>query len=248
MLLIDKKDIFIEQIDLAKFMKLTKFNLLVVIVVTFVTKSFSQQPKHYEIYSGFALGGGITKYTIHTDNFEVTPQNGWFIKTSTTVDIPHKWYNVSYGMQISKNKLDIAGRELITSTKELPINYKTMAAQLSVLWHAKLFGGYCSVDFGPMLQYNGNLELEDRDQESFLVKGYNKVTAKDIQEISNIHIVPAVGFTAGISHFKFSVQYLYTLTNMLGKLDKKELDLEGNDINFKGNQGMITLSGMFTFN
>lgn len=224
-----------------------KVNLLVFIFVFFVTKSFSQQPAHYNIYSGFGIGGGATQLNIFTDNFNITPQVGWLFKASTTVEIPHKWYNVSYGMQIFQNKLDIEGRLSNLNTKPLAINYKLTGAQLAFLWHAKLIESYVTFDFGPMLQYNGVLELEDKDQESYLVSNFTKVTAKDIKNISNLQVIPAVGITAGISYFKFTAQYLFSISNMLGKLNKKDLDLDGNEVDFKGHQGMIALSAMFTF-
>lgn len=229
-------------------MKLTKFNLLVFIATTFVTKSFSQQPKHYDIYSGFGIGGGMTLYDIKTDNFNTTEQKGWLVKATTTVDIPHKWYNMSYGMQISQNNLDVAGRLTETSEEIVPLNYSITGAQLSLLWHAKTLGGHLTFDLGPMVQYNSKLTLVDKEQEELIVNNFNKVTAKDIQDISNLHIVPAVGLTLGISHFKVSAQYLFTITNMLGKLNKSDLNLEDKEVDFKGHQHMITISGIFTFN
>ena len=65
----------------------------------------------YKIKNGIGLQGGITQYDILTDNFETKSGNSGFIGgMAASVDIPHKWYNVSYNIQFSQNHVEILGR------------------------------------------------------------------------------------------------------------------------------------------
>ena len=58
----------------------------------------------------------------------------------------------------------------------------------------------------------------------------------------------AIGLSAGISHFRLRAQYIYGFTNMLGKLNKNNLETLGNsESKFKGNQSMLAFTAMITF-
>ena len=228
-------------------MKKIQLCLLVAIMLCFVTKSFSQR-KNYDIKNGFGVFGGLTQFDIITDNFETTKGNGWIAGMSATVSLPNKWYNLSYGMQLSENTIGISGRTSNTDLSARELEYKLLAVQLGFMWHAKLAGNYLTLDFGPMLQYNSNLELKDDQQELFLITNYNSLTANNITEISNFNVNGAVGLTAGFSIIKFRAQYIYGFTNTLNKLNSnKAIDLTDNNNKFKGNQSMLTFSAMITF-
>ncbi|RLJ63337.1 hypothetical protein CLV86_1874 [Lacinutrix venerupis] len=226
-------------------MKRIQLSLLVALILCFVTKSFSQH-RNIDIKNGFGLFGGITQFDIITDNFETTKGNGWVAGMSATVEIPHKWYNASYGMQLSENNFGIAGvSNLDFTTQEL--EYKVFTAQVLFLWHAKLAGSYLTFDFGPMLQYNSDLELKNEQQEQFLVTNYTALTAKEIEDISNFNANGVVGLTAGFSIIKFKAQYIYGFLNTLNALNSNNnIDMEDNN-KFKGNQSMFAFSAMITF-
>ena len=83
-------------------MKKLKHTLLVVISMAFVTLSFAQH-KRYAIKNGIGLQGGVTQFDIITDNFVTKKNNGFIGGLSASVDIPHKWYNVSYNILLSEN-------------------------------------------------------------------------------------------------------------------------------------------------
>jgi len=227
-------------------MKKTLFSLLVAILLCFVTKS-NAQIKRYSIKNGFALGGGITQFDIITDNFETVKGDGWMASMSAGVDIPQKWFNVSYGMQLSENTIGVLAYEPSqTSVEEKPIEYKVFTAQVAFLWHAKLAGSYLTLDFGPMLQYNSDLEFKSENENTFLVSGLTGVTTEDLIEISNFNANATVGITAGFSHFKFRAQYIYGLLNSLGKLNKQDFN-DTAEVQFKGNQSMLAFTAMITF-
>ena len=226
-------------------MKKTKHLLLVAICMTFVTISYGQH-KRYTIKNGFALGGGLTQYDILTDNLNTSSGNGWLISASTTADIPHKWYNISFGMQLSENNIEIAGwfSDDGVAFQENQLEYKLFAAQLSMLLHAKLIKNLLTIDFGPMLQYNGKLELQDDNQENLFVRVNDDIfNAIELEDISQFNVNGAIGATLGFRFIKLRAQYIYGFTNILSKLNDKDLTSD----NFKGNQSMLTFAALITF-
>ncbi|WP_375238457.1 hypothetical protein [Aurantibacter sp.] len=224
--------------------------LLVAICVCFVTQTNAQRQKAkgtVNIKNGFAIAGGLTQYDILTDNFTTTKGEGWVFGMSATVDLPHKGFNVSYGMQLSENILGVAAKpSLTTSSIDNSVDYKIFTAQVAFLWHLKLGTDHLTLDIGPMLQYNSDLELKDEDKENYIIDGFNSVTAKDFKSLNNVNFNGAIGLTAGISHFKVKAQYIYGVTNILGGLNKEDFaqDLEKK---FKGNQSMLAFTVMFSF-
>ncbi|WP_397364167.1 hypothetical protein [Olleya sp. R77988] len=227
-------------------MKKLQYALLVALTIGFVTKNFSQHTR-YKIQNGFALGGGITQFDIITDNFETQKGDGWMGHMSATVDIPQKWYNISYGMQLSENTMSLNGLTSSLSSTIEPVEYKIFAAQVAFLWHAKPFGSsHFTIDFGPMLQYNSDLELNDDTQEDFILTDLDTVLAKDVKELNNFNVNGVVGATLGFGHFKVKAQYIYGFTNILGALNDAEFNQTLNK-QFKGNQSMLAFTAMITF-
>lgn len=227
-------------------MKNLQLYLLVAITIIFVTKNFAQ-PKHFDIHNGIGIEGGITQLDIFTDNFETIKGQGWIGSLSATVDIPHKWYNLSYNIQLAENKMNILGRKNNIDNKDLEIEYKLLTAQIAFLWHARIAKGHFTIDFGPMVQYNSNLDPTDIQQKDFLINGYENLSVGDISPISNFGFNGTIGVSAGFSRFMIQAHYIYGVTNMLNKLNSNsELDLSGNETKFKGNMSMIALTAMIT--
>jgi len=230
-------------------MKNKSLLLLVVITLCFVTLSSAQRRKAkgtVNIVNGIAVGGGITQYDILTDDFNFVNTSGWIVGMSATVDIPHKIFNLSYGMQISQNELSLAAKPSALSTTKLNVDYKLLTAQLAFLWHFKLGTDHVTLDIGPMLQYNSELEIKDKELKPLLLEGFTNATAGDISNINNFNFNGAVGLTAGISHFKLRAQYMYGITNILGSLNKTDF-AKAEAKQFKGNQSMLALTAMISF-
>ena len=224
-----------------------EFKLLVALFIAFVTISFGQ-PKNYNIVNGFGVHGGITKLDIITDNFKTQSNTGWMGGMSATVDIPHRWYNVSYSIQFSENNVDIFGRSGTVITTGEPIKYRMYTAQAALLAHIKLIGSNFTLDAGPMLQYNSELELDDKQQADYILTNYNNLRAEDITGINQFNIDGTVGLTIGYDSFKIKAQYIYGFTNTLNKLNGKNLDTTGSEeANFKGNQSLLAFTLMFSF-
>ncbi|RIA11122.1 hypothetical protein OE09_3008 [Flavobacteriaceae bacterium MAR_2010_72] len=221
--------------------------VLVALCMGFVTTHYAQH-RTYDIVNGFGIYGGITKFDIITDNFQTQRSDGWMGGMSATADIPHRWYNVSYSIQFSENNIDIFGRPEGVSLSDQPIEYKLFTAQVALLAHVKLVGSNVTLDAGPMIQYNSEMELTNEDQSNYILTNYNNLRAEDIQDISKFNVNGAVGLTVGFDSFKVKGQYIHGLTNTLNKLNDKGLDTSGNsDSKFKGNQSLLAFTVMFTF-
>ena len=190
-------------------MKYKSFILLVVILLCFVTKSFSQRG-NYRITNGIGVFGGITNFNIDTDNFVTSQGNGFL----ATVDIPFKWYNISYDIQLSENNLGISARPSISSPETEFLDYKIFAAQIALLAHIKIIQTYFTIDVGPMLQYNGKMELKDTSKKDYhIINDYNILSAQDISNVSKFNFDGAIGASAGFKNFKLKAQYIYGFTN-----------------------------------
>ena len=229
-------------------MKFKHTFLLVAILLCFVTKSFSQRGD-YDIINGVGIFGGITSIDLTTDNFITTNGSGFIGGFSSTVEIAHKWYNMSYGLHFSESAIKISARPTMLSANnpEEFIDYKFFAAQLALMAHVKLAGSYVTLDVGPMLQYNGELELKDSNEENYFINNYSNLTASDITNISKFNVNGAVGITAGFKFVKLRAHYIYGFTNALKKLNSENLDTSGGLSSFKGNTSMLVFGGMISF-
>lgn len=220
--------------------------ILVVGCMLFVTHTKAQH-KRYAIKNGIGIFGGLTQFSILTDNFKTKSSSGWIGGLSANVDIPHKWYNVSYVIQLSENNVNIIGSRQGSLTPE-EIEYKMTAAQIGLLMHIKLANRYLSIDVGPMLQYSGELEFKDESQENYVLAGYTNLTANDISNINKFNANGVIGVTAGFDNFRLRAHYIYGFTNILNNLNNDGLDLTGNNSGkFKGNQAMLVFGAFFLF-
>jgi hypothetical protein len=227
-------------------MKKSQLILLVALMLCFVTESYGQKG-NYRITNGIGVFGGITKMEIATDNFVTEQGDGFIGGLLSTVEIPHKWYNMSFGMQLSESAVHILGRPTVSSPTNEFIDYKLFAAQVAMLMHIKVAESYFTIDLGPMLQYNSKLELKNNGQKEYFVNNYDNLTAADITNISQFNINGAIGATAGLKYFKLKAQYIYGFTNILNKLNSENRDTSGGNANFKGNQSMLVFGAMITF-
>ncbi|MBQ0788166.1 MAG: hypothetical protein KBT69_11730 [Oceanihabitans sp.] len=228
-------------------MKFKQYILLVAFSIGFVTINFAQH-RRVPIKNGLGIQGGLTQFDIITDNFDVQKGNGWIGGGSATVDLPHKFYNMSYSIQLSENTVGIAARPIPLITSEEYIDYKLFTAQITLQAHIKIVESFLTLDVGPMLQYNSELELKDDKYENYFISNYNNLLANEISDISKFNVDGAIGLSAGISHFRLKAQYIYGFTNMFGKLNNNNLDTSGSsESKFKGNQSMLAFTLMITF-
>ena len=104
-----------------------------------------------------------------------------------------------------------------------------------------------TLDIGPMLQYNSELELKDDSKEGYIITNYDTLLTEDITRISQFNANGAVGLSAGFGSFLLRAQYVYGFTNILGKLNDQDLSSGNNNDKFKGNQSLLAFTVIITF-
>ena len=223
-----------------------RFLLLVVCFMAFVTIT-SGQHRRYAIKNGIGIMGGITQFDITTDNFQTKSGSGFTGGMVATVDLPHKWFTVSYGLQFAQNSLEILGRPTAGTGPTEQIEYQMMAAQLAFLLHVKVLKDNLTIDLGPQIQYNSELELDNDNQATYIIDGYDSLLAENLSDISQFNFNGVLGASAGIGNFKLRAIYSYGFTNILNKLNDQSLVTTPNSESFKGNQSMLSFVVMFTF-
>src|SRR5690606_29422115 len=183
--------------------------------------------------------GGITFFDIQTDDL-VTKQQTGFTSGFTTRGAFRNNFDLIYGVSFQSASIAVEGS---FSTDTQNIGYTIQGAQINFLGSYNIIKKHLSVDFGPVFGINGKMKLDKEEYQDYVLSGYSTLTAKDIQEISRFNVRLAGGITAGLEHFRISAQYQYGVTNMLGKLNSKNLENE----NFKGHGSTIILMGIIYF-
>jgi hypothetical protein len=166
---------------------------------------------------------------LNTDNFQTKPELGWNAGLSMRGNFYNNW-DMVYNIQFSENNFSVA-TNTFTLAKE-DVNYKLASAQVSLQVSYKLVENHLSIEFGPIVQVNGKLNIDNADENN-VISG-TTLLAKDIREISNFNFYPTVGITFGVRHFRANVSYQYGVNNMLENLNNKNLG-----VNFKGNPGIL---------
>jgi len=218
-------------------MSLSKLSFLVILVCFAVTNLTAQ--RNYDSYNRIGVTGGITIFDINTDDLQTVSENG-FTAGFTTRGPFYNDFDLIYGINFAGNKVGVKGSNLL-STEE--ILYQFQAAQVTFLGSYNLIKHHLSVEFGPILNINGNLKLENDKFADYILEGYNTLRAEEIQNISRFNFHLAGGITTGFEGFKISGIYQYGVTNMLNKLNDQNLE---ND-DFEGHSSTIVIAGTFYF-
>ena len=190
------------------------------------------------------VGGGLSYFDMISDNFETERGSGWLISAGIGAHLPHKWYDISYNIQLTKNNFEITGRETSMATDTTPIEYDIFAAQAGLVFHINIIGGNFTIDLGPQLQYNSDLEVSSSQAEDYFITGHDNLRAEDITNINNFNLNGMGGVTVGFGNFKVRAQYIYGLLNSFDKLS--DLDTFGSS-DFKGNPTFMTLAAFIAF-
>ncbi|MBT8375261.1 MAG: PorT family protein [Bacteroidia bacterium] len=224
-------------------MKKHIYILLVVFCTLFVT-TLNAQHRRVTITNGIGLQGGVTQFDIISDNLITKKGNGWLGGMAATVDLPNKWYNISYNIQLSENNLEVEATAPLGSTEEY-LEYSILMAQIALMGHVKIIGPYLTIDVGPMIQYSGELQLQDEAKGNYALSGDNSLTADELSDISKFNVNSVVGLSAGFGNIKLRFQYIYGLTNILNNVNSSS-NLTGQD-KIKGNQSLLAFTAMLTF-
>ena len=187
---------------------------------------FSQY--NYRDSNRIGISFGVNQFTMNTNNFQTKPGTGWNGGLSMRGNFYDDW-DMVYAMQFSENNFSVATNSGFISEDT---NYKLSSAQVSLLFSYKIVENHLSVEFGPLLEINGKLNVE-KDQQNNIISG-TTLLAKDIVDISQFNFYPVIGITAGVRHVRLNVSYQYGVNNMLGNLNSQNLG-----VNFKGNPGIL---------
>lgn len=176
---------------------------------------------------------GLNQFNVNTSDFETKPGDGWNVGLSMRGNAFNDW-DAIYGLQFSEYNFTVATFSQALIERET--NYKLSCANVTFQLSYKFIENHLSVEFGPMVQINGKLAIEETD-EDYIVKGNPTVLAKDLTDISNVTIYPVVGLTAGVRNVRLNVTYQYGINNMFGKIDG----------DFKGNASVVNGNIIFYF-
>jgi Outer membrane protein beta-barrel domain len=186
-----------------------RFSLVLLAITSF---AFAQYGYRDSNMIGLTLG--LNQFTLNTSDIEAKPGTGWNIGLSMRGNFYNDW-DAIYGLQFSEYNYKVVTKKGVSGDRD--VNYKLPCANVTFQLSYKFIENHLSVEFGPMVQINGNAQIEKTD-EANIVKG-TAVTAKDFTKMGTVGAYPVIGLTAGVRNVRLNVTYQYGLTNMLGKVE-----------------------------
>ncbi len=207
--------------------------------VTFSTIIFCQSysQRNYDGYNRIGLTGGLTLFDIITSDLN-TKQGQGFMAGFTSRGSFRNNIDLVYGIAFYGTQVEVFGRKEESPSQTQYINYTISSAQITFLASYNIVKKHLSLEFGPVVNINSKMKINNDKFEDYILDGYNFLKAKDIEDISMFNFHLEGGLTTGTESFRASVQYQYGITNMLNKLNDQ--DLEYSD--FKGNSSTIIIA------
>lgn len=188
------------------------------------------------------IAGGITNMSVFTSNFKTSPESGWIGGFSIRGNYYNNW-SMIFGMQFTESNFSVATTNLVLQPED--VKYTLSGAQIRLLLSYNIIKDHISVDFGPVLQINGELKYNDKLKAN-TITGTN-LLVQDIKDVTKINGNGYIGISAGSKRIRAVVFYQYGLNNILNSLNKKaDLVVKNNGQEFKGHTGII--SGQVLFN
>jgi len=216
-----------------------KKSFFTVVLLIFTTTIFAQ----YQNRDGNRIGisGGVNQSTLYTSNFNSKPGMGYAGGLSVRGNYYNDW-SMIFGMQFFVNKFSL---ETTSASLSKETEFSLTGVQIRLLLSYNIVEDHVSFDFGPVLQVNGKMSIDSRD-ETNLING-TLLQSKEILDVSKINGNFYAGISAGGKVVRAVIFYEYGFTNVLNKLNSEEgLTLLNNNSKFKGNIG--TISGQIIFN
>ncbi len=202
--------------------------------------------RNFNEYNRLGVQGGVSLFDINTSNF-VTEQQAGFAAGFTTRGSFRGNFDLIYGLTFFSNKVGVLGAPLTTSPSDKQfITYTIPNVQLNFLGSYNIVQHHFSIEFGPILNINGNMKVDSERLENYILDGYTTLRAQDIEDISPINFHVMGGATVGLESFRLSAQYQYGVTNMFNKLNDQNLENPSGD-EFKGNSSTILIMAVVYF-
>ena len=187
------------------------------------------------------ISAGILQSTLFTDNFDSKPELGFNGGLSVRGNYYNNW-SMIYGMQFFYNKFSIESTSL--NSLEKATDFNLQGVQVRLLLSYNVVEDHVSIDFGPVLQINGKLNVATKDENNVL--NGTAIMAKQIVDVSPINGNVYAGISAGGKVVRLVVFYEYGFTNVFNKLNKNDdLKLLNGNEKFKGNIGMVSAQVLF---
>lgn len=189
------------------------------------------------------LTAGVTNTNIYTSNFSTQAEFGWIAGLSVRGNFYNDNWSMIYGIQFTESNFSVETTNILLQ-KEV-VKYKLSGAQIRLLGSYHLINDNLCFDFGPVLQVNGKLKLDENDKNNVITK--TTLLAKDITDITKINGNFYLGLSGGGKVIRANLFYQYGLNNIFNNLNKfSDLKIKNNNKDFNGHLGMI--SGQITFN
>lgn len=201
--------------------------------------------RNFDDYNKLGLNGGYTLFDIQTTDL-ITKQAGGLMAGFTTRGSFRNQFDLIYGINFFNNKIDISGRSSNGMNGVFDrefMEYTIQAVQINFLGSFNFIKHHLSVEFGPVLNVNGRMKLDNDAYKDYLIDGHTFLKASEIEDISKVNARAMCGITAGLENFRLMAQYQYGLTNMLKNLNDLELEYS----EFKGNSSTVILGATIYF-
>ncbi|WP_432412302.1 hypothetical protein [Rasiella sp. SM2506] len=225
---------------------MTRLKTFLFLAVTVLLATSVLAQRNYNDYNRIGIQGGVSLFDINTSNFVTERQTG-FAAGFTTRGSFRNDFDLIYGLTFFSNKVGVLGSNLANSPFEKQfITYTIPNVQLNFLGSYNIVKHHFSIEFGPILNVNGNMKVDSERLENYILDGYTTLRAQDIEDISPINFHVMGGATVGLESFRLSAQYQYGVTNMFNKLNDQNLENPSGDP-FKGNSSTIVLMAVVYF-
>ena len=184
------------------------------------------------------IQGQYALLDLNTSNFH-TNQEAGFLAGLSKRSAFYNNFDLIFGVDFMQTSLSINANGAAAEVEK--VKYTWSGAQVKMLLSYLIAGDHFSVEFGPIFQVNGKMELDNENQRALILDGYTSLQAEDIQEWSRVNGLVTLGLSAGFTHVRFTANYQYGFTNALKRLNDERLELKDPAAtNFKGNLGLIT--------
>jgi hypothetical protein len=216
-----------------------KKSIFTIVFLFFTIAIFAQ----YQNKDGNRIGisGGVNQSTLFGSNYKAKPGMGYAGGLSVRGNYYNNW-SMTYGMQFFVNKFSL---ESGSTTLNKETEFSLSGVKIRLLFSYNIIEDHISFDFGPVLQVNGKMSVNNTDKNN-IIKG-TLLKANQILDVSKINGNFYAGFSAGGKVVRAVIFYEYGFTNLLNKLNSEEgLSLLNNNSKFKGTLG--TISGQIIFN
>jgi hypothetical protein len=205
-----------------------------IIIITALSISFTvfaQRNNKDANYIGVFVG--LDQMSLNTNNFDAKPE----ISFHGGISIRGNFYNdfdMVYGMQFSESKFSLESKDINATTQK--VVYKLPAVQIFITPSYKIIENHLSVELGPVIQINDKFKF-DKELENNTLLSNSTLTVNDISDVSKLNLHLLAGVTGGLKHLRLNVQYQLGLTNILSKLNNKDIV---NGPSFSGTQGILS--------